>query len=285
MADILHFINYSRTAPGFFSCAIDSFLEIWLRKISVMFPSRSRSYVIGLLKRSERDYLLLKERIENSLFSLPAALPMSTIKELSRIRFDVWEYFKLKCPSFRRMDCNAQFSELFRRNVFSPADFSDIEYKIIFSRYVHSGHCSLCDEQIRVNNEVLVNYISLEEILQSHIPLDQWSDFIVQNNTSDRIQCPQCATVINVVNRDNQVSDILFVEFSMGMISISKFALTVRVCNKEYKLIGLVKHLGMHFTSAVYDNEHSYWVYIDDLQNRCVNYYSLNELLYKTRKY
>ena len=55
------------------------------------------------------------------------------------------------------------------------------------------------------------------------------------------------------------------------------------LCNKEYNLIVLVKHLGMHFTSAVYGNEHSYWIYIDDLQDRCVNHYSLEEMYFYHR--
>ena len=279
MADFLHFMNCSRTAPGFFSCAVDCFLEIWLRKISHMFPICSRSYIVGLLKQSEREYFLLKERIDNnSLFASPHSMTLNMIQELNRIRFDVWEYFKFKCPSFQQMDCNAQFSELLQKSVFCPDDFSDREYKVLFSRYFHSAHCSSCDQQVSVNNEVLVNYISLEEMLQSHILLDQWPDFIVQNNTLDRVQCPQCANVTNVVNRETQISDILFVEFSMGMMSVSRFALTVTVCNKEYHLVGLVKHLGMHFTSAVYDNEHSFWIYIDDLQDRNIYYSSLQEM-------
>ena len=45
----------------------------------------------------------------------------------------------------------------------------------------------------------------------------------------------------------------MFVEFSMGMINISKFKLQIRLADNEYRLVGLVKHLGMHFTSGVYN--------------------------------
>ena len=50
-----------------------------------------------------------------------------------------------------------------------------------------------------------------------------------------------------------KLSDIMFVEFSMGMINISKFKSQIRLADNEYRLVGLVKHLGMHFTSGVYN--------------------------------
>ena len=50
----------------------------------------------------------------------------------------------------------------------------------------HSGYCFSCEQQISINNEVI------EEILRSGTFLDQWSNFIIQNNTLTRIQCPHC---------------------------------------------------------------------------------------------
>ena len=44
------------------------------------------------------------------------------VQALNSIRFDIWEYFKIHCLSFRRMDCNAQFSELFQKGVSSPIE-------------------------------------------------------------------------------------------------------------------------------------------------------------------
>ena len=100
---------------------------------------------------------------------------MNTVQALNSIRFDIWEYFKIHCPSFRRMDCNAQFSELFQKSIFSPIeDLSVTEYKSLFSLYCHCGYCFSCEQQIGINNEVLVNYITLEEILRSGTSLDQW---------------------------------------------------------------------------------------------------------------
>ena len=171
----LHFINFSRTAPGFFSCAIDCFLEIWLGHISRIFTSASRIYILGLLKQAERQYFLLRERsynINNSIVN--PSLSMNTVQALNSITFDIWEYFKIHCPSFRRMDCNAQLNELFQKSIFSPiGDLSVKKYKNLFSVYCHSGYCFSCEQQISINNEVLVNYITLEEILRSGTSLDQ----------------------------------------------------------------------------------------------------------------
>ena len=110
--------------------------------------------------------------------------------------------------------------------------------------------------------------------------MDQWSDFIVQNNTLTRIQCPHYVTICHMQSErmEKKLSEIMFVEFSMGMISISKFRSLIRLADKEYRLAGLVKHLGMHFTSAVYNQYNSSWLYIDDLRDSCVNYFSLDEI-------
>ena len=146
--------------------------------------------------------------------------------------------------------------------------------------YCHSGYCFSCEQQISINNEVLVNYITLEEILSSGTSLDQWPDFIIQSNTLTRIQSPHCATICDVQTEriEKKLSGIMFVEFSMGMISISKFRSQIRLADKEYRLNGLVKHLGMHFTSAVYNQYNSSWLYIDDLNDSCLNSFSLDEM-------
>ena len=71
----------------------------------------------------------------------------------------------------------------------------------------------------------------------------------------------------------------MFVEFSMGMISISKFRSQERFADKQDRLVGLVKHLGMHVTSAVYNQYYSSWLYIDDLKDSRLNYFSLDEMV------
>ena len=62
---------------------------------------------------------------------------------------------------------------------------------------------------------------------------------------------------------------------SMGMINLSKFRLPIGLAEKEYKLAGLVKHLGLHFTSAVHTQYNSSFFYLDNLKDSCVNYFLL----------
>ena len=143
---------------------------------------------------------MLRERSYNiNSSTVNPSLSVNMVQALNSIRFDIWEYFKIHCPSFRKMDINAQFSELFQESVFSPIeDLSVTEYKSLFSSYYQSGNCFSCEQQISINNEVLVNYITLEEILHSGTSFNQCSDFIVQNNTLIRIQCPYCAAICHV---------------------------------------------------------------------------------------
>ena len=57
----LHFINASRFEEGKFSCAVDCFLEIWLRKLSCCFGERTESYLIRLLNSISSQYESLRE--------------------------------------------------------------------------------------------------------------------------------------------------------------------------------------------------------------------------------
>ena len=77
------------------------------------------------------------------------------------------------CASFRKMDCNAQFSELFHKSLFSPVeDLSVTGCENLFSSYCHCGYYFSCEQVVSINNEVLVNYITLEEMLHSGTALD-----------------------------------------------------------------------------------------------------------------
>ena len=172
----LYFINFSRTTSRIFSSAIDCFLEIWFRHISRIFTPTIRIYILGLLEQAEKQYLMLIESSYNINSGIGIVNPSSSMnmaQALNSTRLDIWEYFKLHCPSFRRMYCNAQLSELFQKSVYSPVEHLSVtEYKILFSSNCHSGYSFYCEQEISINNEVLVNYITLEEMLHSGTPLD-----------------------------------------------------------------------------------------------------------------
>ena len=77
---------------------------------------------------------------------------------------DIWSYFIRTCHSFVRMDCNAQFSETFRTNVFS--DLSSNQKEKIITIYTQKSFCVNCQKDLCTNNEVCVPYISLQQVLQ-----------------------------------------------------------------------------------------------------------------------
>ena len=101
----LHFLNSSRLVPGKFSCAVDCFLEIWINCIIDLYPDSTASYIIGILKFIfERFSVHQNTGADQSV--------------LHSLREPLWGYLKGKCLSFVRMDCNAQFSEIFQTSVF-----------------------------------------------------------------------------------------------------------------------------------------------------------------------
>ena len=68
-------------------------------------------------------------------------LPMSVNSgyELHLVRDRVWSFVREKCQSFESMDANAQFSEMFRTNVF--AQLSDQQASALISVHYLSGQC------------------------------------------------------------------------------------------------------------------------------------------------
>ena len=76
------------------------------------------------------------------------------------LRSDVWSYIIEKCPSFVRMDCSAQFSEIFRSNV-----LTDIQKRNILLTYIQNGFCSDCQRNLIVNNQVFLYYVSLPQVV------------------------------------------------------------------------------------------------------------------------
>ena len=236
----LHFLNFSRIVPGYFSCAFDCFLEIWLRKIYTSFDSDINSVVIALLNQAERSYREIRvlQGASSSMLTLHA------------LRSNIWDYVKTKCPSFVSMDCNAQFSELFRKELF--ADISNSEKNKIISVYSQRSFCNLCEKSISTHSEVLVNYISLVELINSRIKPDRWFEFISTSNSASKVACPTCERLYDVHECQSEMSEILFFEFSEGIMSICDFLSSISIFDNTYELVSLVKHIGSHFYSVVF---------------------------------
>ena len=127
-----HFINACRYILGEFSCALDCFLEIWLRILSPLTPDTGTSELIYLLKQTERTY--------NAIWYMYMNLPMSVNTGWHLVCERVWSFVRKKCHSFESMDANAQFSEMFSTNVFGQ--LSDQQASALISVNYLSGQCN-----------------------------------------------------------------------------------------------------------------------------------------------
>ena len=131
----LDFLNSSRFEAGQFSCAIHCFLELWLRKVSYFLDDCRERFFVRLLSALSgqycslrRDYKLWQDNDSDMAASL------GYFYTLHILRSDVFSYIRGKCPSFARMDCNAQFSEIFRTNFF--CNVTNIQKRNILLTYI-----------------------------------------------------------------------------------------------------------------------------------------------------
>ena len=114
-----------------FSCALDCFLEIWLRILSPLIPDTGTSELTYLLKQTERAY--------NAIWYMYMNLPMSFNigYQLHLVRERVWSFVREKCHSFESMDANAQFAEMFSTNA-----FGQLSESALISVHYLSGECN-----------------------------------------------------------------------------------------------------------------------------------------------
>ena len=196
--------------------------------------------------------------------------------DLNYLRCDVWSYIRQRCPSFYSMDCNAQFSEIFCKNVFT--DMGEQELSKIISKHNQTAFCSNCQKNLNTCIEVFVNYISLEEILQLRYSFEDWPSFVINRNVSlQNLQCDECEKLWPCQSSVSSLSEVVFVEFSPGLMSLTTFTEHISMLGISYHLYAMVRNLGNHFTCAVLENNR--WVYIDDLQEDCDNFTTLQQLL------
>ena len=258
----LHFMNACKFEPGVFSCALDSFLEVWLRVVNDLFSEFSRCYVLRLLMSISGQFKICESTGVDP-------------HDLNLLRLDLWDYIKQCCPSFLLMDCNAKFSEIFRQDVFTDINCSE-QAKII-STHRQTAFCVTCQKNLASNSAVFVNYISLEDMLHFSYSLENWPSYIIHRNTAETLQCDQCLKQCVSLNSSSLFSEVMFVEFSPGFQSVVNFTEHISLLENNFQLYAMVRHLGSHFSCAV--QESGLWFHIDDLQDNCTSFPTLQHLL------
>ena len=91
------------------------------------------------------------------------------------------------------------------------------------------------------------------------------------------LQCDECEKLWPFQSSVSSLSEVVFVEFSPGLMSLTTFTERISMLGISYYSYAMVRNLGNHFTCAVLENNR--WVYIDDLQEDCDNFTTLQQLL------
>ena len=89
--------------------------------------------------------------------------------------------------------------------------------------------------------------------------------------------CQQHSGVVSVLQHFVTLPKFLLVELSSNCISQIYFPLSMDVLGEGYELKGMVCCVSHHFTIAV--NNHSEWIYIDDLCVSVRSFSSIQDLL------
>ena len=115
-------------------------------------------------------------------------------------------------------------------------------------------------------------------MLQISRPLTGWPAYNVHQNLPNHLQCSQCENQCNITFANVSFPEILFVEFTLELMSILPFSKFIKLPNSERKLTVLVRHLDIHFPSAVCGENGDQWLYIDELIDNYCCFPTLNML-------
>ena len=115
----------------------------------------------------------------------------------------------------------------------------------------------------------------MEDLLHLNLLPENWPEYISRSNSCSTFQCRNCDNFGPTVSFSMELSTILFVEFNEVMLSVALFQSDI-VVESSYQLVAMVRHIGSHFTCAIKETE--CWVLVDDLQDSCHSYDSLQKL-------
>lgn len=147
------------------------------------------------------------------------AITQNNYFELQRVRTPIWNYVKLACLSFIRMNCDAQISKIFQSTSFAPQnpDIETSDKKLFFSKFKSAGFCWNCRKPITINSEVRLNYFSIHDFPAVFKNVtEMWSNAILTNNCPNMIQWMDCENAYRVISTDVKTSNFLFFELSLS---------------------------------------------------------------------
>ena len=253
-----HFMNYCLTHSGRFSCAVDSFLEL--------------AFAIF------RDSLQHVERNEffQTLFEACVHLQSCNVEtDMTLIREPVWAYLRQHCNSFATMSADAVFSDIFK---LSTVGVMTQELQSLFLvKERNQSVCSLCNNAIIKNTSIFVIYITCQNWGHSLFG-DYVSEAILPSSKALFCNlCQQHSGNISVLQHFVILPKFLLIELASTCIDQVYFPHIMDVLGQSYELKGMVRCASHHFTVAI--NNHSEWIYIDDLCVSVRSFTSIQDLL------
>ena len=265
-----HFLNSVRHFTDAYSCAVDSFLEVWIACIGNLrgVHNTNCNEFFERMSWVDNHYKAIKHDFEIGSLSFDIAT-----RNLIRVREHIWSYLRRKCVSLAPMNCDAVFSEIFRLAVFGS--FPSIIKDIFISTFTYRGECpnSNCLKPGVKTCEVFVHFISSRMLNQ----LSDWETILFHQNNVHSFQCEFCNEGQCIVS-DIQITSpsCLFVEFSAKEMSFQRLKEDLLFGDNIYKLHAMVRSRNAHFSSAVSRNDK--WELIDDLNNEIFSFTSLYAL-------
>ena len=265
-----HLQNALRDDPNVYSCAIDSFIEIIYH---VIFPKLTDisdlTNFVQLLYNSCHFYMNRKMEVTSTGQKDYRSLAMN-------VRHPIWEYVKYFCPSFRAMDSNAQFSEIFQEHVFGG--LNDIEEALLKTTYSYNQECQSCNNVCDGNLSTFIQYFSWDAELDFNICQNWPTVLFSEDYFVPSIICSNCAESIRLTNSYISPAQNLFIELAPNIMNFLLIPEQFQLGNLVYKLSACVRNSERHFSSAVHNLSLNKWQYIDDLSSSSEVYVSFYHL-------
>lgn len=175
------------------------------------------------------------------------------------------------------------FSEIFRVNV--SHDLSSTQKSKIVTKYIQSSYCNDYVRTVRVNNEIFVHYVSLQQFCISSNSIHDWPNYIMTENLPRSLLCTRCGKLCNVTSSVVEKADFSFTELDVESAMVVPFSKLTNLEREAYNLAVLVRHTSSHFACVIAANLLTQGIiYFNDLQDESIIFSSFQLLCQHTEE-
>ena len=174
-----------------------------------------------------------------------------------------------------QMSAHAVFSDIFTLNTVGTMN-QQLE-SLFLIQQKNQSVCSSCNNEIVKNTGIFVIYITCQSLGHSVFENCVCDAILPSSRALFCDLCQQHSGVVSVLQHFVTLPKFLLVELSWNCINQIYFPLCTDVLGEGYELKGMVRCISHHFKIAV--NNHSEWIYIDDLCVWVRRFSSIQDLL------